>query len=855
MKEQERVICERCRKPKAKEGRGGSLTSFLLSDLSCSCDQVESIGQASFAKPARAANLSEICRRCGKVYAPASMPGSMTSFFFKESRCSCPNPNLTSKRAAKRGRERSTQVRTAIRTRFSLKTLEAAQEAAAMAALQSGQVIGGCYELISLAGQGGMGSVFKAKHQTLGRKCAIKLLSPSVISESSWKLFKNEAKILASLQHQTICHIYDLGIARLNLSGRGADGEVNLPYYAMDYVEGFTLESLLDTNGPLSVGATIELFLKVCEGVSYAHRRGIIHKDLKPANLMLGIRGDNPEVKILDFGISELSETAGLTKDEVVGSAPYMSPEQFTGKSLDQRSDIYSLGCSMYETLVGHPPFDEYEFELLGKLHLKEAIPSLSEASGVEFPEELEAILSKCLQKSPDQRYQSVSELSIDLLRLLEGKPLQFAKYTQMEEKDLFSSINKPRTGRIILFVGVGLLLIGFNSLILTGILFSQPSKKFRIKLDNEIISSDTAGGRLAGQIYLDSGNTSSGNTAAQKPKEKSAFSDTTSTYQKVSKSNSDFIDVFETVPSKELQVTSKKNENGAMSYFFKNNHSPGLVNVCNEEGTVITYLPQAIDRIDLQKGQGISLKEINGDFGFLLKTINSFRPEDIFGIYINPGNLRSDKYQDANAIQGDINQLSKKLMSLKNLKILALPPQALTILKQDLKGAFQKLSRLSLSNSSTIAMNLAGLENLEHLHLYQLEVAGNASNIGELVKVVGKCPSLAALRFYRSKLSQEDIYRLSQLPNLRNLDLVFCDLPSPDRLDFSRLTRVEYMALAFKNTDTIPLRKIAQLSGLKKLKITAKDYLEGRDQDFVAVLLKLMPNTDVSLYQNPSAY
>lgn len=852
MKEQERVICERCRKPKVKEGRGGSLTSFLLSDLCCSCDQGESIGQASFVKPARAANLAEICRRCGKVYAATSMPGSMTSFFFKESRCSCPNPNLTSKRAAKRGRDRSTQVRTAIKTRFSLKTLEAAQEAAAMAALQSGQVIGGCYELISLAGQGGMGSVFKAKHQTLGRKCAIKLLSPSVISESSWKLFKNEAKILASLQHQTICHIYDLGIARLNLSGGGADGEVNLPYYAMDYVEGFTLESLLDTNGPLSVGATIELFLKVCEGVSYAHRRGIIHKDLKPANLMLGIRGDNPEVKILDFGISELSETAGLTKDEVVGSAPYMSPEQFTGKSLDQRSDIYSLGCSMYETLVGHPPFDEYEFELLGKLHLKEAIPSLSEASGVEFPEELEAILSKCLQKSPDQRYQSVSELSIDLLRLLEGKPLQFAKYTQIEEKDLFSSINKPRTGKIILFTGVSLLLIGFNSLILTGILFSQPSKKFRIKLDNEIISSDTAGGRLAGQMYIDLGNTNSENTAAQKQKEKSASSDTRSTHQKVSKLDSDFIDVFETVPSKELQVTSKKNENGAMSYFFKNNQTPGLVNVCNEEGTIITYLPQGIDRIELQKGQGLSLKEINGDYRYLLKTIDSFKPDDIFGVFINSRNLQLEKDSGTPL---DLSQLEKKLKSLKNLRTLSLPPQALPILKKDLNGEFQKLSRLSLYNSSAGGMNLAGLEQLEKLHLFQLEVAGNAGNLAELLKVVAKCPRLGSLRFYKATLSQKEIYLLSESPYLRSLDLVFCDLPSADQLDFSRLTKVEYLSLAFKTTTGMPLNKIAQLSRLTKMKVTAKDYLEGRDQDFVEILQKLMPNTDVSLYQNPSAY
>lgn len=297
-----------------------------------------------------------------------------------------------------------------------------ASDAAAFVDLSPGQVIGGSYKLISLAGRGGMGSVYRAKHIGLSRQCAIKFIAPSLVSEETWKQFQKEAKIISSLTHSTICQIYDLGIH-----------ERTLPYYAMDYIDGITLDEYLTRFGPLSVGAAAELYIKVLDGLSYAHRRGIVHKDLKPANIMLEKQNDGEvQVRILDFGISELNEPGSRRGNkgdvEVVGSAAYMSPEQFRGRALEKVSDIYSLGCSMYETLTGFLPYEGDGFDELEKAHVTKPCPRLYDKTGCQFPDEIEDIVAKCMRKNPQERYQSAAELTVDLQRLIEGKPLQFAQ-------------------------------------------------------------------------------------------------------------------------------------------------------------------------------------------------------------------------------------------------------------------------------------------------------------------------------------------------------------------------------------------------------------------------------------------
>lgn len=474
MKEQSK-ICSKCRRSVISEERRGSLTSFLLSDLSCCCGQKNAAG-------GRLSGASEagICRRCRKVVPALSRPGSMTAFFFKDMRCQCKTPQLSGVGSAGEGLggggkgaqpcgalatrysggellQKRTAARTAMRTRRA-----GATEAAVL--LAPGAVIGGCYKLLELAGQGGMGSVYRARHTVLGRQCAVKFLAPSMVSEQSWRMFQKEAKIISALQHHTICQVYDLGLH-----------EGSLPYYAMDFIHGETLAETIDRQGPLSVGAALELFVKVCEGLSYAHRRGVVHKDLKPANIMLTVDGaDEIEVKILDFGISDLGEAWQSRREhsrakvgaetvsapdlsEVIGSAAYMSPEQFRGRDIDRRSDIYNLGCALFETLSGVPPFTGDGFEELETAHRKAEPPSLHSVTGIKFPTGVEAILSKCLEKSTERRYQSVNELSIDIERVLAVKPLQFARDKESEFLDAQVAGEKAASNRLAALLVLGL--------------------------------------------------------------------------------------------------------------------------------------------------------------------------------------------------------------------------------------------------------------------------------------------------------------------------------------------------------------------------------------------------------------
>lgn len=402
------------------------MTSFLFSDMHCRCsDSVEEANKAQIVSD----SLS--CQRCGKVIAGARRKGSFTAFLLKDMRCQCDKP-LT-KAPTSKNTEDSLKTRfhrpvdashtrkPVHETRRQTRAAQLLKSDAQLVTLAPGQVIGGCYQLSSLIGQGGMGLVYKARHITLGRTCALKFLAPSMVSRTSWQLFQKEAQIISSLNHPTICHIYDLGIHASSL-----------PFYAMDYLAGRTVDQVITDDGPLSVGATVEIAIKVAEGLSYAHRRAVVHKDIKPANIML-VPNDqgNIDVKLLDFGIAQLSETRSTDStamsDEVVGSAAYMSPEQFTDGQVDLRSDIYSLGCTIFETLTGVTPFHADDLDELARMHHKVTAPLMSEVTGLEFPLSIEAVVKKCLQKQPQSRYQNANELAIDLQRILDYKPLQFA--------------------------------------------------------------------------------------------------------------------------------------------------------------------------------------------------------------------------------------------------------------------------------------------------------------------------------------------------------------------------------------------------------------------------------------------
>lgn len=287
--------------------------------------------------------------------------------------------------------------------------------------LKEGTMIGGAFRIVAPIGRGGMGVVYQAVHLSLRRECALKVLSPELVNPVNWKRFQKEAKAIASLSHPCLVQVYDLGIHNSQL-----------PYYAMDLLRGNDLESVINSKGSLSLPEAINIMVKALDGFAYAHRNGVIHRDIKPANILL-TREVNGEtgVKILDFGIAKL---AGFDDDEpdqsmtatgeIFGSPFYMSPEQCMGEPVDARSDIYSLGCTLFEMLTGQVPFEAPTSLEIVMMHLEEYPPTLSQKSGRSFPKSIEAVIGKCLAKNPDFRYQNAKELAIDLERISQGKEI-----------------------------------------------------------------------------------------------------------------------------------------------------------------------------------------------------------------------------------------------------------------------------------------------------------------------------------------------------------------------------------------------------------------------------------------------
>ncbi len=284
-----------------------------------------------------------------------------------------------------------------------------------MTIIQSGSIIDERYVIIRSVGEGGMGTVYEARETGLDRVIALKMLHRSLIGDEEQRLrFSREGRMLAALSHKHVLLSYRLGIWK------------NYPYIAMEYLKGRTLRAVIDDLGPFSVEGCIHIAIQICEGMAFVHGAGIVHRDLKPGNIMLLDQPESNFVKIVDFGLARLFEPRAvlhtLTQTGMlVGTVFYMSPEQCTGKRADHRSDVYSLGCIIYEMLTGVPPYDADN--PVGLMHLHATAPTPRLPSGkAGVPAGLDNILSKAMEKNPQSRYQSMEDFQRDLELLLAGK-------------------------------------------------------------------------------------------------------------------------------------------------------------------------------------------------------------------------------------------------------------------------------------------------------------------------------------------------------------------------------------------------------------------------------------------------
>lgn len=318
-------------------------------------------------------------------------------------------------------------------------------------AFRPGMVIDQSYRLNKVIGQGAMGVVYSCTHLVLQKNYALKFLLANELSSEAWNRFQIEAKALAKLNHRGIVGIHNMGVHHGSAVGENASGDT--PYYVMDLLSGENLDDLLNKSGPLSVSRALDYFIQVADALHSAHVQGVIHRDIKPTNLML-LRDQNDlvtQIKVVDFGIARVNRSGHGNQSQtatglVFGTPYYMSPEQCRGERVDQRADIYSLGCTLFEALTGDPPFKGNNAFQTFMMHQADAAPTLEsrrvEGSSTEdFPDSLEAVIAKTLQKNASDRYQSMQQLKHDLERVKQGKDvstkgLRTSEIEDQEEND-----------------------------------------------------------------------------------------------------------------------------------------------------------------------------------------------------------------------------------------------------------------------------------------------------------------------------------------------------------------------------------------------------------------------------------
>ncbi|MFC2168602.1 protein kinase [Acidobacteriota bacterium] len=284
------------------------------------------------------------------------------------------------------------------------KTIETPKEE-----LTRGTIFAGRYEIIEELGKGGMGRVYRVEDKKIKKEIALKLIKPEIASDKKTiERFKNELTTARDIRHKNVCGMFDLG------------EEKGQHYITMEYVSGGDLKRFIQRSKRLDTGTAISIAQQVCDGLSEAHNLGVVHRDLKPNNIMID---DNGNARIMDFGIARTVKGKGITGSGVmIGTPEYMSPEQVEAKDIDQRSDIYSLGIIMYEMLTGRLPFEADTPFAIGVKHKSET-PKNPKEFNPQIPDDLSGVILKCLEKEKESRYQDVGDVRAELSNIKKGIP------------------------------------------------------------------------------------------------------------------------------------------------------------------------------------------------------------------------------------------------------------------------------------------------------------------------------------------------------------------------------------------------------------------------------------------------
>ncbi len=347
------------------------------------------------------------------------------------------------------------------------------------------RVLGKRYEVGELIGRGGMAQVHLGYDTRLSRKVAIKILRTDLARDQMFLArFRREAQSAAALNHPSIVSVYDTGEEKITYE----DGrELHLPYIIMEFVQGRTVSSLLSDGDPVPIGEAVQITVGVLNALEYSHHEGIIHRDIKPGNVMLTPSG---KVKVMDFGIARAIADSAATMTQtnsVVGTAQYLSPEQARGEVVDARSDLYSAGCLLYELLTGKPPFTGDSAVAVAYQHVSET-PHPASLVASDIPDSIDRVVMKSLAKQREERYQSAADFRNDLISAAQGEGVDAPSVTSWRLKPVTSfpptgtgvATDMMPTGRATTAMpaGVTTLSVSQSDPTSTGVMSTQNAKK-----------------------------------------------------------------------------------------------------------------------------------------------------------------------------------------------------------------------------------------------------------------------------------------------------------------------------------------------------------------------------------------
>lgn len=645
--------------------------------------------------------------------------------------------------------------------------------------LSAGDMIGD-YEVISLLGVGGMGYVYEARHQVLHKVYAIKTIRAELLTETIWRRMQIEAQAIARMNHPNIVGIHNFGMHE----GR--------PFYVMDLLRGTSLAEKLKSQGPLSVTEALPIFREVATGLNYAHKKGIIHRDIKPGNIILLKKADSTgaKVKIVDFGIAKLAGTSdpnnqNLTSmGEIFGSPLYMSPEQCLAERTDARSDAYALGCTMFEALTGQPPFRGNNQVQTMMLHQGAPIPSLAEKSKkkTQFPEALELVLTKMLAKKPMERYQNLAAVVEDLDKITASLELP-------EENDQSNQL-KRNVAVAVVAIALCTIVVGILAFLAVGGSSNIPALT-RLFVGQQDFSTSKVESKINEE------------TATKVKYEKEDKDRLVGPICKYEKRNQKLVKVFTFPKTVFGTIYNEASEKDAWLASGTKEYAADDELLFASHGHMMTH-PENFKAFR------------NGDFwGIRLRYLGEGKPAKSDSFFPTPEATMCD-------LRGALLQMAHldKLSNLSLAHCSQLTDKDIVLLNQ-----FPKLTHLDLTNTNANGNEVAKLPFLKHLKNLDFSTC---PHITPVLRALAGSKSMLWLKINSvsgGHLTKEDIRNIATMPNLKILELDDNAITNDDIEILSSLPKLTKLSAQNGTVDENAIKSFKKMKAIEEVTVKNKHW------------------------------